>query len=212
MSEVPATATAAATAATVQSSAFNLQGLTIEPVLNTSEDASIAIHGDFPHHKYEKILIHGFTTRLNTDEIVAHPLIRLLHDYKHLMLHGNRGNKNARAHKRKSKKPYENHFCRLGFVYTISPDPQTFDLVIRFVVDTAFKPIWTNFDGSEQRKMTSEDIARATANFIESFIAEARALIDSEATSCHIDGTTVIIDSVDDTSKTTTPPPETELT
>lgn len=202
MSETPAT----------QSSRFNLQGLTIEPVLNTDEGTPLAAHGDFPRHKYEKIVIHGLTTKLSTDDIVAHPIIRLLHDYKHLMLHGNRGDKIARAHKRKSKKPYENHFCRLGFVYTISQNATTLDLVIRFVVDTAFKPIWTNYDGSEQRKMTNADIALATANFIESFITEAEALIDSEAASCHISGTTVI-KVVEDAnpSKTTTPPPETEL-
>lgn len=202
MPETPAT----------QSSDFNLHGLTIEPVLNTDEGPSLAIHGEFPHHKYEKLLIHGFNQRLTTDEIVQHPLIRLLHDYKHLMLHGNRGDKNTRAHKRKSKKPFENHFCRLGFVYTISQDPITFDLVVRFVIDTAAWPIWTNYDGSTQRKMTLEDIARTTANAIETYIAEAEQLIQSEGVSCHIKSTTVIEMPTDkEPPKTATPPPETEL-
>lgn len=202
MSETPA----------VQSSRFNLQGLTIEPVLNTDEDPNLAIHGEFPRHKYEKLLIHGFSQKLTTDDIVQHPLIRLLHDYKHLMLHGNRGNKNARAHKRKSKKPFENHFCRLGFVYTISQDMTTFDLIIRFVIDTAAWPIWTNYDGSEQRKMTLEDIAQTTANAIETYVAEAEQLIQSEAASCEIKSTTVIeVPTNEDPSdenpaKTTTPP------
>lgn len=195
-----------------QSPNFNLQGLTIEPVLNTDEKTVIAIHGECPHHKYEKLLIHGFSQRLTTDEIVQHPLIRLLHDYKHLMLHGNRGDKNTRAAKRKGKKPFENHFCRLGFVYTISQDPTTFDLIVRFVVDTAFKPVWTNYDGSTQRKMTCEDIARTTANAIETYIAEAEELIKSRGVSCHIKSTTVIEISTDENSpKTPTPPPEPEL-
>lgn len=196
-------------APTAQPVPVNLKDLSIEAVLAKEEDIDprVAIHGDFPHHKYEKILIKGFTTKLTTEEIVTHPLIVLLHDYKHLMLHGNRGSKNDRDKKRKSKKPYENRFCRLSFIYTIAQDPVTCDLVLRFIIDTAFEPVWTRHDGSLDHKMTLDDIASTTAFFVESYLAEAKQLLKSTTASCSIDSTTVIqIIEEGESSKTATPP------
>lgn len=233
----------------------SLQGLTLRPVLTTDDDIhpQLAKHGKFPHHKYEKIVVEGIAAKMTTEEIVAHPLVCLLHDYKHLLLHGDRGNGDTRAKKRKNKQPFENHFCRLGLIYTLSQDPQTLDLNIKFVVSTAFWPIWTKFDGSKDRDMTSEDIVMVVANFIENYLVEAEQLIQSETAVCSIESITVVevadpasnlaaasvitasalpdpnitnygdspIDGinpdtdpapVETTSKTTTPPPETELT
>lgn len=188
----------------------SLQGLTLRPVLATEDDIDprLAVHGDFPRHKYEKIVVEGITAKMSNAEIVSHPLIRLLHDYKHLMLHGNRGDGATRAAKRKSKKPFENHFCRLSFIYTLSQDPETFNLTIKFVVDTAFRPIWTEYDGSRNRDMTNEDIAQAVANFIESYLAEAEQLIQSETASCHISSVINIVEvaNPENSTKTTTPP------
>lgn len=192
-----------------------LQGLTLRPVLATEDDTDLrlAIHGDFPRHKYEKIVIEGITVKMSNEEIISHPLIRLLHDYKHLMLHGYRGDGSTRAAKRKSRKPFENHFCRLSFIYTLSQDPETLDLTIKFVVDTAFRPIWTEYNGSRNRDMTNEDIAQAVANFIESYIAEAEQLIQSETASCHISSVISIVETAapeaENPSKTTTPPQKT---
>ena len=52
-------------APTAQPVPVNLKDLSIEAVLAKEEDIDprVAIHGDFPHHKYEKILIKGFVVK-----------------------------------------------------------------------------------------------------------------------------------------------------
>lgn len=209
------------TTANAQSAPSSLRGLTIHPVLASEDsiDHVLAAKGDFPCHKYEKVLIQGFTRKMTTDEIARHPLVELVHDYKHLMLHGDRGSRQARAAKRSSKKPFENDYCRLSFVYTLAQDPTNFDLSIRFVLNTALNPFWANYDGSSRREMTPDEIAAVVANFIDEYVAEAKRLIKNEAASCLIEGKTVIIepasdmpgaaDKADDTvnpSKIATPP------
>lgn len=182
------------------SAEFDLSRLTLEliPSLPTTveKDSTKFVCGHF----FDKLAIHGFTRRLTTDEISKHPLITLLHDFKHLMVHGDRGSKATRTHKRKQRLPFENNYCRIGFVYLISQDAETFDLNISFIISTATAPFWTEYDGSHKRPMTHDEIIDTVANFINTYISEANDLI-AGASLCEIDGNPVI-----NSEQITTPP------
>ena len=175
----------------LSSPAFDLAGLSIEAVLASAESTAVTAHNPGPYHKYDHLVVHGFTRQLTSDEVSKHPLITLLHDFKHLMLHGDRGGRVSRRHKRKRREPYENSYCRIGFVYLITQNAQTHDINIGFIIDTAFQPVWTEFDGSVRAAMAPEEVVETVDNFIESYLFEAQAMVAGEPF-CEIAATTKI--------------------
>lgn len=184
----------------------DLSELTIEPVLAVEKEipALIAKISLLPSQKYEQIIIHGFKRRLSNEEINNHPLVLLLHDFKHLMCHGNRGNRATRERKAKSKtgKAFENHYCRISMSYLISHDPETYDLRIKFAISVNPRPILTNYDGTTKRPMTGEEITNVVTNFIEVYLLEAHELIAGNATNCYFDNDIIIDPATEDKSET----------
>jgi len=183
------------------STEFDLSELTLElipslPTTVENDSAKKFICG----HSFDRLVIHGLTRRLSTDEISNHPLITLLHDFKHLMVHGDRGNKATRTSKRKQRLPFENSYCRIGFVYLVTQDADTFDLIISFIISTATAPVWTEYNGKPRHPMTPGEIVDTVTNFINTYISEARDLIAGAAL-CEIDGDTII-----NSDQITTPP------
>lgn len=182
----------------------DLSGLVIEPVLTidpaATEKETAALMAKLsllPPQKYEQIMICGFKRMLSREEMNNHPLVRLLHDYKHLMYHGNRGDKAAREEKEKVVgRAFENHYCRISVSYYISQDPKTYDLHVNYAISTEPRPHLTKFDGTKVRKMTNEELTAAMTNFIESYVSEATAMIAGDV-SCRFDNKIVV--DVDDT-------------
>lgn len=174
----------------------DLSGLTIEPVLADPEkipemlkrfDTLLAL-------KYEQLIIHGFKRRLTSKEIHNHPLILLLHDFRHLLCHGNRGDRATRAKKEKTEDgvAYENSYCRIGVCYLPTQDQTTFDLKIRFAISVEPQPVLTSYDGTVIRQMTNGEIADVVTRYTEDYITEARAMIGGNVTNCDIDVVNVL--------------------
>ncbi len=174
----------------------DLSGLTIESVLADPEKFPEALRrfDTLPVLKYEQLIIHGFKRPLTRGEIHDHPLILLLHDFRHLLCHGNRGDRATRAKKEQAEdgKAYENSYCRVGVCYLPTQDQTTFDLKIRFAISVEPQPVLTSYDGTVIRQMTNDEIADVVTRYTEDYIKEARAMIGGNVTNCSIDVVNVL--------------------
>lgn len=168
--------------------------LAIDPAATEKETAALmAKLSLLPPQKYEQIMICGFKRPLSNDEIRSHPLVRLLHDFKHLMYHGNRGNREEREEKEKVKgRAFENYLCRISMSYYITQDPRTYDLHIKFSISTEPYPFLTRFDGTARRRMTGRELTNAVTNFLEYYVLEAEAMIAGDTTAYHFDNMVVV--------------------
>lgn len=176
--QVQSPATTEAAPESSANSVFDLGRISLKAIPTPAQlDPHLAGYSNGPRPKYEKIVISGFDRQLTSAEIEQYPLIALVHDFKHLLLHGDRGTSASRNHKRKQHEPYENHYCRISLVYLINQNSTTHDISLSFIVDTAFKPIWTEFNGDFRREMTPDEVVNTVDNFIDSYLSEADSLI-----------------------------------
>lgn len=176
----------------------DLSQLTIEPVLTVEAqmDKLLAKMSLLPPMEYEQIIIHGFKRMLSNDELTQHPLVRLLHDFKHLMYHGNRGDRVTREKKEQRKKgrQFENHYCRISMSYLLYQNPHTYDLSVKFAISTAVRPVLTRYDGTVKRALNVKEVTTLVTNFIEQYVLEAEEMIKGSMMNCYLDASIIIND------------------